>query len=76
MNTIVTNYGLHRLNGWPTRNLEGTSAQIVTDSSRRQPSVPIGRLRLKIYGNKSVKSAKSVVKKRNPEILKFEILKL
>ena len=30
--------------------LEGTSAQIVTDSSRRQPSVPIGRLRPKIFG--------------------------
>ena len=73
MTTIVTNYGLHGLNGWPTWNLAGTSAQIVTDSYWWQPSVLIGRLRPKIYGNKSVKSAKSVVKKRNPEILKFEI---
>ena len=50
MNTIVTNYGLHGLNGWPTRNLEGTSAQNVTDSSRRQPSVLVGRLRPQIFG--------------------------
>lgn len=46
MNTIVTNYGLH---GFSMIKLEGTSAQIVTDSSRRQPSVSIGRLRPKIF---------------------------
>ena len=63
MNTMVKNYGLHGLNGWPTWNLAGTSAQIVTDSYWHQPSVPIGRLRPKIFRNKSVKSAKSVVKK-------------
>ena len=55
------NYGLNGLNGCPTRNLEGTSAQLLRIPTGDSPSVIIGRLRPKIFGNKSVKSAKSVV---------------
>ena len=58
----MKNYGLYRLNGCPTGNLNGAGAQLLRIPDSNGLSVSIGCLHPRILEKESVQSVKSVVK--------------